>query len=52
MLLLFYRCELVSGEVQHREIADHAWVSVAELRDYPMPPADEPVLAKIERASE
>ena len=47
VLLLFYRCTLVSGEVRHVEVADHAWVSIDEMRTYPMPPADEPVLKKI-----
>lgn len=47
VLLLFYRCELVAGEVQHLQVADHAWVQVDQLDSYAMPPADEPVLAKI-----
>ncbi len=47
VLLLFYRCALVSGEVQNLEVADHAWVAVEQLADYPMPPADEPVLRKL-----
>lgn len=47
VLLLFYRCTLVSGEVRHVEVADHAWVSIDEMHTYPMPPADEPVLKKI-----
>ncbi len=47
VLLLFYRCELRAGEVQHLQVADHAWVLPAELDDYPLPPADERVVAKI-----
>ena len=47
VLLLFYRCELRSGEVRHLQVADHAWVSPDALDDYPLPPADEGVVARI-----
>ena len=48
VLLLFYRCELSSGEVRHRQVADHAWVTPADLDRYPLPPADEAVVARIQ----
>ena len=48
VLLLFYRCTLVSGEVQHLQVADHAWVTPAEIGEYPLPPADERVVARIQ----
>lgn len=47
VLLLFYRCELRAGEVQHLQVADHAWVAPSELDDYPLPPADERIVARI-----
>ena len=47
VLLLFYRCSLTGGEVQHLEVADHAWVCPSDLGDYALPPADEPVVAAI-----
>ena len=47
VLLLFYRCALRSGEVEHLEVADHAWVAPSELGDYPLPPADARVVARI-----
>ena len=47
VLLLFYRCELRSGEVRHLQVADHAWVAPADLDNYPLPPADEPVVARL-----
>ncbi|MGB8330360.1 MAG: 8-oxo-dGTP diphosphatase MutT [Polyangiales bacterium] len=47
VLLLFYRCALRAGEVRHLQVADHAWVAPAELGDYPLPPADEGVVARI-----
>ena len=46
VLLLFYRCSLLSGEVQHLQVADHAWVSPAALGDYPLPKADEGVVQR------
>jgi mutator protein MutT len=48
VLLLFYRCELRSGQVQHLQVADHAWVASADLGDYPLPPADEAVVSRIQ----
>lgn len=47
VLLLFYRCSLVGGEVQHLEVADHAWVRPDALDQYELPPADGPVVAAI-----
>ena len=47
VLLLFYRCELRAGEVRHLQVADHAWVTPDDLDDYPLPPADERVVARI-----
>ena len=48
VLLLFYRCSLLSGEIEHREVADHAWVTPAALGDYPLPAADERVVRAIQ----
>ena len=47
VLLLFYRCRLVAGEVQHLQVADHAWVAPSELGDFALPPADERVVHRI-----
>ena len=52
VLLLFYACRWVSGEVQHLEVADHAWVAPADLDGYPMPAGDVPVLAAIARRAQ
>ncbi|MGB9341610.1 MAG: 8-oxo-dGTP diphosphatase MutT [Polyangiales bacterium] len=48
VLLLFYRCGLRAGEVRHLQVADHAWVAPPELDRYPLPPADERVVARIQ----
>lgn len=47
VLLLFYKCALCAGEVQHLQVADHAWVLGSEIDSYPLPPADERVVARI-----
>ena len=47
VLLLFYDCRLLRGEVQHLQVADHAWVSVAELDRYELPPPDARLVAKL-----
>jgi 8-oxo-dGTP diphosphatase len=47
VLLLFYRCVLRAGEVQHLQVADHAWVAPSELDAYPLPPADKSVVARL-----
>jgi 8-oxo-dGTP diphosphatase len=48
VLLLFYRCSLVKGEVQHLQVADHAWVAPSALDEYPLPPADVGVVRAIQ----
>ncbi len=48
VLLLFYRCRLVSGEVQHIGVADHVWCAPSELAQYELPPADVEVVRRLE----
>ena len=48
VLLLFYRCSLISGEVRHLQVADHTWVAPKELDRYELPPADARVIARIQ----
>lgn len=47
VLLLFYRCVLLAGEVRHLQVADHAWVLPRDLDRYPLPPADERIVERI-----
>lgn len=51
LLLLFYVCRFAGPpqEVQHLEVADHVWALPSEIRGYPLPPADEALVHKIER---
>ncbi len=45
LLMPLYLCRRWNGVVHAREHADLAWVKPAKLSDYPMPPADEPLVA-------
>ena len=47
VLLLFYDCRLVSGEVEDVEVAEHAWVDIDRLADYPLPPPDARLVTKL-----
>ncbi|MBZ0122250.1 MAG: (deoxy)nucleoside triphosphate pyrophosphohydrolase [Sandaracinaceae bacterium] len=47
VLLLFYDCRAVGGEVEHVGVADHAWVPPSELDRYPLPPPDARLVAKL-----
>ena len=49
VLLLFYACRLVGGDVQHIGVADSVWVPPSQIRSYPLPPPDQRVVSKIER---
>lgn len=49
ILLLVYGCEVVAGEPECLEVAEFRWVTAAELVDLPLPPADEPVVARLRR---
>jgi len=44
LLMPLYVCRRWDGIVTAREHARLAWVRPGRLRDYPMPPADEPLL--------
>ncbi len=48
VLLLFYRCSIVSGEVRHLQVEDHAWVDPQKLDRYELPPADAQVTARLQ----
>ena len=45
LLMPLYLCRRWSGTVVAKEHSGLAWVKPANLRDYPMPPADEPLIA-------
>ena len=45
LLMPLYLCRRWSGVVTQREHAALAWVKPSKLADYPMPPADAPLVA-------
>ncbi|HZV84886.1 MAG TPA: (deoxy)nucleoside triphosphate pyrophosphohydrolase [Brevundimonas sp.] len=45
LLMPLYLCRRWSGVVQNREHAALKWVRPERLAEYPMPPADEPLVA-------
>lgn len=45
LLMPLYLCRKWEGQVQNREHKAMAWVKPNKLTDYPMPPADEPLIA-------
>jgi 8-oxo-dGTP diphosphatase len=44
LLMPLFACRKWEGIIQPREGQKLAWVRAAELRNYPMPPADEPLI--------
>jgi 8-oxo-dGTP diphosphatase len=47
LLMPLYACRKWQGTPQPREHTDLKWVRPHKLRDYPMPPADEPLIAAL-----
>ncbi len=47
LLMPLYVCRRWEGQVTARHHAKIAWVRPNKLRDYPMPPADEPLISHL-----
>jgi 8-oxo-dGTP diphosphatase len=47
LLMPLYACRKWQGTPEPREHAALKWVRPQQLRDYPMPPADEPLIAAL-----
>lgn len=47
VLLLFYDCRLERGEIRHVGVAGSAWVEPSRLDEYPLPPPDARLVAKL-----
>ncbi len=47
LLMPLYVCRKWSGTPERREHQALAWVKANALKDYPMPPADEPLIAHL-----
>ncbi|MCK4502744.1 MAG: (deoxy)nucleoside triphosphate pyrophosphohydrolase [Desulfuromonadales bacterium] len=42
-----YRCSWEGGTIKHLEVADHRWVAPANLGDYDILAADQPIIKKL-----
>lgn len=51
ILLLAYRCRLLELPIRNLGVAEHRWVSPEQLDDYPMLPADRPLIQKLQEQS-
>jgi len=47
LMMPLYVCRVWRGEPTAHEHGELAWVRPTRLRDYPMPPADEPLIAML-----
>jgi 8-oxo-dGTP diphosphatase len=47
VLILAYNCKHLSGEIRNLEVAEHRWVPTTMLGEYPLLPADDPIVARI-----
>ena len=49
LLMPLYICKLWAGSISPQEGQESAWVKPEQLADYPMPPADEPLIPLFQR---
>jgi len=47
VVILAYLCTWKSGVIKHLEVADHRWVAAANLLDYDILAADQPIIEKL-----
>lgn len=48
VLIRAYLCHWKSGEIKHLEVADHRWVTAANLLEYDILEADLPIIKKLQ----
>jgi 8-oxo-dGTP diphosphatase len=49
VLILAYRCRLLTGTVHDIGVAEHRWVYPADLINFPILPADQPILCRLNK---
>lgn len=48
VLLLFFAARIEpTATIAHLAVSDHVWATAESLASYPMPPADEPIVARV-----
>lgn len=48
VLILVYHCRWLSGEIKHLEVDTHRWVTLIEMGQLPLLPADQPLLTRLQ----
>lgn len=49
IVLLGYWCTHVSGEVEHREVDDHKWLTADELDSFDVPAGDQEIISAVKK---
>ncbi len=47
VLILAYRCELLTKNIQNVGVAEHRWVHPVKLVNFPILPADQPIIDRL-----
>lgn len=47
VLVLFYNAVVFAGTITHQQVADHRWVHPRQFLDFPILPADAPILQQL-----
>jgi len=47
VLILAYRCRILSGTLQHLQVSDHRWVAGEEMKGYDFLDADRPLVERL-----
>lgn len=48
VLILAYACQLLTGPLHNLGVAEHRWVLPSELNEYPILPADQPIIERLQ----
>jgi hypothetical protein len=49
VLILAYRCQLLTRNIRDIGVAEHRWVQPEELTNFPILPADQPIIDRLSR---
>jgi len=49
VLIIAYLCRWTAGQLEHLEVADHAWLTPEQFTGYRILPADQPILERLQQ---
>ena len=52
VLILAYTCQLLTKTLHNVGVAEHRWVYPQELSDFPILPADRPIISRLKRQTD